>query len=196
MIQIFGLYIYFVDKMHIMSFKSWLRVSGDSGVPVLGLGSWSWFGYGHWSLITPRSKFWLTILILKVQRISMSLKSWIWGLESKLDSLLGYGIVILIWLSLLFFDTPMIQILTHYLNFVGAKNIHVFHVLIWGFGGCWRLLTGIWGIDIDLDMVKGLWYAQDPNFGSLTWFWRCKEHQCPLNLELRHWKTLEVPDRV
>ena len=35
-------------------------------------------------------------------------------------------------------------------------------------------------LDLDLNMVTGLWYTHDPNFGSSTWFWRCKEHLCPL----------------
>ena len=55
-----------------------------------------------------------------------------------------------------FFDTPMIQIVALYLNFEGEKNIHVLEVLIWGFGGRWRFLTGDWHLDFDLDMVTGL----------------------------------------
>ena len=47
----------------------------------------------------------------------------------------------------------MIQILALYLDFEGAKNIHVLQVLIWGFGGCWRFLTGVYHLEIDLDMV-------------------------------------------
>ena len=31
----------------------------------------------------------------------------------------------------------------------------------------------------NLNMVTGLWYTNIPNFGSLSWFWRCKEHPCP-----------------
>ena len=50
----------------------------------------------------------------------------------------------------------MIQILALYLDFEGAKNIHVLKVLIWGFGGRWRILTGVWHLDLDLDMVTGL----------------------------------------
>ena len=46
-----------------------------------GLASWSWFGYGHWCSIQPGSKFWTSILILKVQRLSMSLKFWFSALE-------------------------------------------------------------------------------------------------------------------
>ena len=137
----------------------------------------SWFGYGHWLLVDPCSKFWLSILILKVQRTSMSLKSWfgtletaegswlgfctlilisIWPmvfrhpfskfwlsililqvqrtymsfkssfgvLEDAGGSWLGFGILILIWIWSLVFDTPMIQIVALYLGFESAKNIH------------------------------------------------------------------------
>ena len=47
----------------------------------------------------------------------------------------------------------MHQILALYLDFEGAKNIHVLYVFIWGFGGCWRFLTGVWHLDLDLDMA-------------------------------------------
>ena len=50
----------------------------------------------------------------------------------------------------------MIQILALYLDFEGAKNIHVLEVIIWGFGGCWRFLTGAWHLYLNLDMVAGL----------------------------------------
>ena len=43
-------------------------------------------------------------------------------------------------------------------------------------------------------MVIGLWYIHDPNLGSLTWFWRCKEHPCPLSPHLGLWMLLEVPN--
>ena len=55
-----------------------------------------------------------------------------------------------------------------YLDLEGAKNIHVLKVLIWGFGGRWRFLTGVQHLDPDLDMVKCLWYTYVPNFGSLS----------------------------
>ena len=68
-------------------------------VPEWDLASWSLFWYGQWSLVHPGSKFWLSILILKLQRTSISLKSWLeplrilevpdWGLESW--SWFGYG---------------------------------------------------------------------------------------------------------
>merc|ERR1712081_81577 len=74
--------------------------------------------------------------------------------------------LILIWIWLLVFGTPIFQILALYLDFEGAKNIHVLQVLIWGSGGCWSFLTGVWHLDIDLDMITGLCYTHIPNFGS------------------------------
>ena len=50
----------------------------------------------------------------------------------------------------------MIQILALYLDFGGAKNIHVLKVLIWGFDEHWRFLTWVWNLDLDLNMVIGL----------------------------------------
>ena len=43
---------------------------------------------------------------------------------------MGFGILILIWVWSLAFDIPMIQILTLYLDFEGAKNIHALYVVI------------------------------------------------------------------
>ena len=80
------------------------------------------------------------------------------------------------------------------LDFEGSKNIHILKVLIWGFGGCWRFLAGVLYLDLDFDMITGLWHTNDPNFGPLSWFWRCKEHACPLSPRLGIWRTLEVPD--
>ena len=50
----------------------------------------------------------------------------------------------------------IIQILVLYLDFEGAKNIRVLQVLIWSFGGCWRFLTGVGHLDLDLDMVTAV----------------------------------------
>ena len=141
----------------------------------------------------------------------------------------------------------MFWILALTLGFEGAKYIHVIKVLILDFGGCCRFLTWVWHLDLDLFMVTGLWYTHvpnfgslslfwrckehpctlsphfgilvgaggswlgfgiliffemvtglwnthDPNFGSLSWFWRCKEHPCPLSPDLGLWRMLEVPD--
>ena len=162
--------------------------------PDWGFASGSWFGYGHGSLRYLWSKFWLPILTLKVQKTYICFKSSFGALEDAGGCWLGFGILILIWICSLVFDIPMIQILACYLYFEGAKNIHVLEVIIWGFGGWWRFLTELWHIDVNLDLVTGLWYTHDPNFGSLSWFWRCKEHPCPLSPDLRLWRTLNVPD--
>ena len=69
---------------------------------------------------------------------------------------MGVKIFVSNWILSLVFDTPMIQSLAFYLAFEGAKNIHVHKVLIWGFGGCWRFLTGDWHLDLDLDMATDL----------------------------------------
>ena len=50
----------------------------------------------------------------------------------------------------------MIQILGLYLDFEDAKNICDLSVLIWGFEGHLRFVTGIWNLDLDLDMVSRL----------------------------------------
>merc|ERR1712081_154200 len=104
--------------------------------------------YDHWSLIHPCSKF--------------------GALEDVGGSCLGFGILILIWIWSLVFGTPIFRISALYLDFEGAKNTHVLQVLIWGFGGHWRLLTGVWHLDLDLDLVTGLLYNHDINFGSLS----------------------------
>ena len=108
-------------------------------VPDWGLTSLSWFGYDHWSLIHPWYEFWpfilslalsivmfkylLSILILKVQRTSMSFKSSLGALEDAGGSWLGFGILILIWIWLLVYDIPMFWILALYFDFDGSKNI-------------------------------------------------------------------------
>ena len=105
-----------------------------------------------------------------------------------------FVILIFIWIFSLVSATPMFWTFALCLDFEGAKNIQVLQVLIWGILRRCRLLTGIWHLDLDLDIVTGLWYTHDPNFGSLSWFWRCKEHPCPWSPHLGLWRTLEVPD--
>ena len=142
------------------------------------------------------SKFWLSILILKVQRTSMSFKSSFLDLEDAGGSWLGFGIFILIWIWSLALKTNIIQIWALYLDFEGTKTINVLEVLIWGFEGSRMFLTGVWYLYHDSDMATGLWYSHDPNFGPLSWIWRCKEHKCPLNPHSGIWRMLEVPDWV
>ena len=81
-----------------MSFRSWLGLWRTLYVPDWGFGSWSWFGYGHWSLVHPWYIFWIPILILKVQRTSMSFKSWYGSLKDAGGYWLGFGILIMIWI--------------------------------------------------------------------------------------------------
>ena len=69
---------------------------------------------------------------------------------------MGFGILILIWIWSLVSDTPMVPILDLYLEFEGAKNSNVLQVLIWGSGGYWRFLIGVWHLDLGLDMIIGL----------------------------------------
>ena len=93
----FGSLIHFWRcKEHLCPSSPDLRLWRTLEVPDRGLASWSWFGYGHWSLIHPFSKFLLSILILKVQRTSMSFKSSFGALEDSGGFWLGYGILILI----------------------------------------------------------------------------------------------------
>ena len=61
----------------------------------------------------------------------------------------------------------MIRILALYLDFESAKNIHVILVLIWGFGGGWRFLTGVWHLDLDFDKATGLWLTHVLNFSLI-----------------------------
>ena len=68
----------------------------------------------------------------------------------------------------LVFATPIFRILALCLDFEGAKDISVLNVLIWGFGGGWRFLTGVWHLDLDLDMVTGRYYTYILNFDSLS----------------------------
>ena len=67
MIQILALYLDFENAKN-----SYVLLDLDLGlwrmveVPDWILASWFWFGYGHWSLIHPWSKIWLSFSILKV----------------------------------------------------------------------------------------------------------------------------------
>ena len=62
-------------------------------VPDSGMASWTWYGYCHWSLIHVWPKFWLSNLILKVQRTSVAFKSWFGALEHAGSSWIGFVIL-------------------------------------------------------------------------------------------------------
>ena len=64
----------------------------------------------------------------------------------------------------------MMHILCLYLDFEGAKVIHVLKVLTWGFEGRWMFLTEVWNLDLDFDIVTGLPYTHIPNFCSPSRF--------------------------
>ena len=83
-------------------------------VPDWGFASWYWFKHVHWSLAHSYSKFWLSILIFKVQRTSMSSKSWIGALEDAAGSWLGFDFFILIRIWSLVLIHP-------YLNFISLS---------------------------------------------------------------------------
>ena len=108
-----------------MSFKSWFGALLVAGVPDWGLASSYWFWYVHWSFINPWYKFKFYILILKVQRTSMSFKSWFGALLGAGGVWLGCGFLILILIWSLDFDTPKFQIFNLCPDFADAKNIHV-----------------------------------------------------------------------
>ena len=120
----------------------------------------------------------------------MSINSLFQSLEDARDFWLWVGILILIWIWSMVFDTPIFQILASY-HFEGEKNIHVFEILGWAFGVCWRFLNEVWYINLDLNMVTGLWYTYALYFGSLSWVWKFKEYLCP---DLGLLRMLEVPD--
>ena len=119
-------------------------------VPDWGLASWSWFGYGHWSLIYPWSKFWLSILILKVQRSSMSFKSWFWALEDAGGSWQGIFILILIWVWSLVFETPMVQILI-YIFILKVQRTSM------SFKSCFGALDDAGGSWLEFDILIFIW---------------------------------------
>ena len=124
----------------------------------------------------------------------MSLKASFGALKEANGSWLGFGILILIWICSLVFDTTMIWILALYLDVGGAKNIHVLWTPIWGFKGCWRFMNQVWHLDLNLDMFTGLWYNHGVSFGSLSWLWRCEEHSYPLSPHFGLWRILEFSD--
>ena len=110
--------------------------------------AWSWFEFGHWSMTHQCSKFWFSILILRVQRTFMSIKSWFGAFEDTRGSSMGLGILILIWIWSQVFGTPMFRILA----------------LSW----FWMCKEHPCPLSPDL----GLWRALDvPDWGLGSWSW-------------------------
>ena len=112
----------------------------------------------------PWSEFWPSILILKVQRTSMSFKSSFWALEEAGGFWVLFGILILIWIWSLVFVTPMIKIFYLYLYLEGAKKIHVLQVIISALedaGVSWMefgilIMIWVWSLVSDTPMIQFL----------------------------------------
>ena len=129
-----------------------------------------------WSLIFDTPMFWILALHVDFEGAKNTLVLIVlnWGFRWHWRFLAGVGSFILIWIWSQVFDTFMFQILALYLDIEGAENIHILSVLIWGFGGSWKFLAGVLIFYLDLDIVTGLWHTEVLNFGSLSWFSRCK----------------------
>ena len=121
------------------------------------------------------------------------LQSWsCFGLWATLETRLG--LAYLSWLK--YGNWSLIRLDTNFcfLSWFWRCKEYSCPLSLWGFGWRWRFLTGLWHLNFDWDMVIGLWYTYIPNCGSLSWFWRCKEHPCPLSPNLWLWIWLEVHD--
>ena len=78
-----------------------------------------------------------SILILKMQRTSISFKSSFGDFDEAGVPWLGFGILLLIWIWSLVFDTPMSCTLAVYIDFEGATNICFLNVLIGALKDAW-----------------------------------------------------------
>ena len=87
------------------------------------------------------------------------------GLWRMLEVPDGFGILILIGIWWLVFYISKIRFLALYIDFEGAKNIHVLQVLIRCFGGCWRILIGVCNLDLwmIMDFLVSLMFPQSFN---------------------------------
>ena len=137
-------------------------------VPDWCLAYGSWFEYGHQSLIHLWFKFWFSILILKVQRHPCPLNPDL-GLWRTLEapdcdlvfcSWYVYGYWYLMPPSSKFW-------LSFFILKVQRTSISLKGFIL-GFGGHWRFLTGVWHLNLNLDMVTCLWYTYDQHIGSLS----------------------------
>ena len=120
----------------------------------------------------------------------MSLKYWIGALEDAIEFWLGLGIFILILIWSLVYGRPIC------LSILILKEQRLFMYFKYWFGtledagGSWLgsvilIIIWIWSLAFDTPLFQIL---------ALSWFWRCKEHPCPLCPNFELWKTLEVPD--
>ena len=64
--------------------------------------------------------------------------------------------------------TPIFQIIALYLDFEGARNIHVLSSPPWGLCRMLEVPDWVWHLDIALDMITGLCYTHSLPIGSLS----------------------------
>ena len=171
-----------------MSFKSSFGALEDAGG--------SWLGFGILILIRIRSLVFGTpifrilafILILKVQRTSMSFKSSFGALEEAVGSWLGFGILICFGYGHWFFIQPWSKFWLSIFILKVQRTSMSFRSLF----GALEDAEGSWlGFGT---LISVFWYTNVPNFVSLSCFWRCKEHPCPSSPDLGLWRRLWIPD--
>ena len=137
----------------------------------------SWFGTRHWRFLTEVSQLdldsdmvtvfgmpMIQILALcldfECERTSMFFKSWLWTLVDAEGSGMGFAILILIWIWSLVFGTAMIWMLALYLDFEGAKTIHVLKSPDFGL---WKRLEALdWGLASESWFGYGHWGLVHP----------------------------------
>ena len=128
----------------------------------LGFGTWSWFWYGHLSSIHPFSEFWFSILLLKVKRTSMYLKSWFGAFGDTGGSWLGVGIIILIWIWSLVLKYPCSEFWRSVWSFKLQRTSMSFKAWFGALedaGGSWPrfgilILLWIWSLVCDTPMFQ------------------------------------------
>ena len=158
-------------------------------------GSWnaenSWLGFGIfilmliWSMAFDTQMFQmlaLSILILKVQRTSMSLKSRLWASE---DTAWDHGS----WSEFEYGHWSLVHPCFKFWLIILYLKVQRTSISFKSSYGIWNL-----DLDLDLDMVTGLWYTNGPNFALISWFWKRKEHPCPLSPHLELLRMLGDPD--
>ena len=163
---------------HLFPLSPYLGALEDAGSSWVGSASWSWYESGHWYFIQLWSKFWLSTLILTLQSTSISFSSSFGALEDTGGDWLGFGILILIWIWPLAFDTTCSKLWLSILNFKVQRISMFFKSSYWALEDDERFLSGVRHLDLDLDIGTGLWYIHVSNSA--------------LYLEFKGWKKIHV----
>ena len=117
----------------------------------------------------------------------------IWSFRGRWRFLTGFGILILIWIRSLVFNTPKIRIWPSILILKVQRTPMTFKssfLALEDAGGSWlgfdtSILISIWSLVFDIPMI---WIL------ALSWLSRFKEHPCPLSPHLGLWRMLKVHD--